>query len=362
MKKILILVMIVLFVLGTKQSVIKEYTHITNDSNNENVSEQSNPTEPPEEKQLNATLTVSAVGDCTLATDPNYGGAGSFVSEIANQNNDYTYFLKNVKQYFESDDLTIVNFEGTLSENGSRADKQFAFRGKPEYSAILTSSSVEAANLANNHTKDYGLTAFNDTKTHLSDVGISVFEGLDVSIREINGVKIAMIGINALNDTHRGYFDEALQIANAENPDLLIVSFHWGIERATSPNDTQTTLAYKAIDNGADLVIGHHPHVLQGIEKYKGKYILYSLGNFCFGGNKNSSDKDTMIFQQKFTFADGSLVDDDNINIIPCSISSVKSRNDFQPTPLTGSERDRVINKITGYSSLLPGDAVLKFN
>lgn len=355
MKKILFILMIIAFIFGMQHNEVREIQNHSDDTEEiyDNTEAESQP--------LNASIKITAVGDCTLATDVNYGGSGSFVSEVANQNNDYTYFLRNVKKYFEGDDLTIVNFEGTLSENGTRANKQFAFRGKPEYAEILTSSSVEAANLANNHTKDYGLVALDDTKTILSNNNIVNFEGTDIAFYEVNGINVGMLGINALNDVHRGLLDEAMNKVKSENPDLIIVSFHWGVERATSPSEMQTELAHKAIDNGADLVIGHHPHVLQGIEKYNGKYILYSLGNFCFGGNKNCSDKDTMIFQQTFSFENGELLDDDEINIIPCSVSSVKNRNNYQPTPLSGSEYERVKKKITTYSSQL-SDNELKFN
>ncbi len=338
-KKLLLLLMIISFVLGIKHTNIREY-EVKNNTEASPISS----VEP--ESPLNASITITAVGDCTLATDVNYGGSGSFVSEVKNQNDDYTYFMENVKHYFENDDLTIVNFEGTLSENGSRVDKQFAFRGNPEYVNILTSSSVEAANLANNHTKDYGLVALDDTKRILTENGIVNFEGTDVGFFEANGITVGMLGINALNDTHRGLLDSAMDSVKAENPDIIIVCFHWGIEKSDSPTDMQIELAHKAIDLGADLVIGHHPHVLQGIEKYNGKYILYSLGNFCFGGNKNSSDKDTMIFKQTFTFENDILLDDDAYSITPCSISSVSSRNNYQPTPLSGSEYERVKNKI----------------
>ncbi len=345
MKKFLIILMFIAFFLGINHPVIKE---------KENTDEiKSEETQPSDTELLSGTIKITAVGDCTLATDVNYGGSGSFVNELSNQNNDYTYFLRNVKDIFENDDLTIVNFEGVLSENGSRADKQFAFRGKPEFVNILTSSSVEAANLANNHTKDYGLIAFQDTKDILKENDILGFEGVETAIYQSNGIKIGLIGINVLNDTHRGLFDEAMENIKSKAPDLIIASFHWGVESATSPSDIQKEYAYKAIDSGADLVIGHHPHVLQGIEKYNGKYILYSLGNFCFGGNKNSSDKDTMIFQQTFTFENGKLLDDDNILITPCSISSVKNRNNYQPTILTGAEYERVKEKIIKRSNVI---------
>lgn len=102
---------------------------------------------------------------------------------------------------------------------------------------------------------------------------------------------------------------------------------------------------------GADLVLGHHPHVIQGIEDYKGKKIVYSLGNFCFGGNKNPSDKDTFIFQQTFKFQNGKLIDNKSYKIIPASISSVRERNNYQPTLLKGKDAQRVIDRIKKYSS-----------
>ena len=110
------------------------------------------------------------------------------------------------------------------------------------------------------------------------------------------------------------------------------------------------TLGHLAIDEGADLVCGHHPHVLQGIETYKGKNIVYSLGNFCFGGNSSPSDMDTMIFQQIFTFENGEKVEDQNARIIPCMVSSVKTRNDFRPTPATGEDAKRILQRMNEYS------------
>ena len=132
----------------------------------------------------------------------------------------------------------------------------------------------------------------------------------------------------------------------ADGADLIIAIFHWGNERETVPDYNQMTLAHAAIDNGADLVIGHHPHVLQGIEEYRGKYIAYSLGNFCFGGNSAPSDMDTMIFQQTFTIRNGEVLADQNINLIPCSISSEAGFNNYQPTPSEGSEAERIRQKI----------------
>ena len=142
------------------------------------------------------TVTMTAVGDCTLATDINADPNGSFKSVAESLNGDYSYFFKNVSPIFSEDDLTIVNFEGT-----SRQDKQFAFRGKPEYVQILTSSSVEAANLANNHSADYGDVSLSDTIKYLNEAGISNFIGTNTAIRDVNGISVGLVGIDALDET-----------------------------------------------------------------------------------------------------------------------------------------------------------------
>ncbi len=308
------------------------------------------------------TLSVTAVGDCTLATDSNMRESRSFESMMKKQDNDYSYFFKKVKPYFEDDDLTIVNFEGVLSDRGSRQPKRYAFRGDPEYIKILTSSSVESANIANNHTFDYGDDAFQDTKDTMKEHNVTPF-GLDeIAIMEIKGLRVGLIGTNALNDKSSEEYPEIFERLKSQDPDLIIATFHWGEEKAKFPGKSQIKLAHEAIDNGADLVIGHHPHVLQGIEKYKGKYIVYSLGNFCFGGNHNPSDKDSMIFKQTFTFVDGELqLNEDNISVIPCSISSQKKVNDYQPTPLSGKQYTSVKEKIEERSERFEGIENVKF-
>ena len=136
----------------------------------------------------------------------------------------------------------------------------------------------------------------------------------------------------------------------ASQVDLILACCHWGIEKDTYPENYQQVLGRKCIDWGVDLVIGHHPHVLQGIEEYKGRYIIYSLANFCFGANRNPADKDTMIFQQTFTFENGQKVEDRNARIIPCMVSSVSTRNDFKPTPAAGEDKKRILQRMNEYS------------
>ena len=298
-------------------------------------------------------ITISVVGDCTLGTDENFNYARSLNAYY--EKNGPAYFLKNVKSIFESDDLTIANLEGTFTDLKTRADKTYAFKGPAEFVKILTSSSIEAVTLANNHSRDYGMQSLTDTRNTLDSAGVIHF-GYDVTkVVEVKGIKVGLVGIYELID-HTGRAQQVkdnIAKVKSEGADIVIVIFHWGIERDAAPNSHQTMLGRLAIDEGADLVCGHHPHVLQGIETYKGKNIVYSLGNFCFGGNSNPSDKDTMIFQQTFTVTKDGVKDDNVTNVIPCSLSSERNRNNYQPTPATGSEAERIMKKIKDRSELI---------
>ena len=319
----------------------------------ENQDEETLDTVPVEEEDMgvSAQVTISAAGDFTLGTDENFDYSTSLPARYE-EVQDPGYFLQNVKDIFASDDLTIVNLEGPLTTSEERADKQFSFKGDPSYTEILTSGSVEACNLANNHSKDYGIQGYEDTIANVEAAGIKTFGYERTAIWETNGVKVGLAGVYELAEGMDCQDDmtAAIQSLKDAGADLVIVSFHWGVEKENYPDETQQTLAHAAIDQGADLVLGHHPHVLQGIEKYQGKYIVYSLGNFCFGGNKNPSDKDTMIFQQTFTLENGEVVEDDAINIIPCRISSEDDYNNYQPTPAEGEEAQRILGRVQEYS------------
>ena len=304
-----------------------------------------------EQEKEPVSITISAAGDCTLGTDEGFDPGTSLNAYY--DSNGPAYFLQNVKSIFEADDLTIVNMEGTLTEETARQDKTYAFKGPAEYTQILTDGDVEAANLANNHSHDYGDQSYTDTIAALDSAGITNFGYDRTAVMDVNGVKVGLIGTYELADG-MGCEDEMIANIKAveeQGAQIVIVSFHWGMERENYPTENQVNLAHSAIDNGADLVLGHHPHVLEGIEVYNGKNIVYSLGNFCFGGNSNPSDKDTMIFQQTFTIQNGELAEDNVTNIIPCSISSESGYNNYQPTPLEGEEADRVRGRIEEYSS-----------
>ena len=297
------------------------------------------------------TITVSTLGDCTLGTDANFSTANSF--NAYDEANGHDYFFKNVKSILEEDDVTFANLEGTFTTSNDRQDKQYAFKGDPDYTEILTDGSVEVVTLANNHSGDYGEQGLADTETALEEAGIDYCIGDTITVKEVNGVKIAFIGIfvNYGTDDSENQLRSDIENAKKQGAELIITAFHWGSEKATQPDETQQSLAHIAIDCGADLVVGHHPHVLQGIEKYNGKYIAYSLGNFCFGGNSNPSDMDTMIFRQTFTISGDGAAKDDDVTVIPCSISSDQGYNNYQPTPAEGEAAASIIARLNEYSA-----------
>ncbi|MDO5135068.1 MAG: CapA family protein [Eubacteriales bacterium] len=297
------------------------------------------------------TLTVSVVGDCTLGTDESFDYGASLNAYYDSYGPEY--FFTNVKSIFEADDLTIANMEGTLTWSTAREEKTFAFKAPPSYAKILSSGGVEAVSTANNHSHDYGEQSFADTMAALEEEGVVHFGYDETAIMEIKGVKVGLVGIYELND-HLGrqqQLKDNIASVKAQGAQLIIVIFHWGNEKETVPDINQTTLGRLAIDQGAHLVCGHHPHVLQGIESYKGRRIVYSLGNFCFGGNSAPSDSDTMIFQQTFTVTAGGAEPCEDVTIIPCSISSACGYNNYQPTPAQDEEKARILSKIEERSS-----------
>ena len=215
--------------------------------------------------------------------------------------------------------------------------------------------SVEAVNTANNHSHDYGDQGYEDTISALDSAGILNFGYDKTVVTEVKGIKVGLVGIYELKDhlERKEQLKQNIAKVKAEGAQITIVIFHWGNEKEEVPDSNQTTLAHLAIDEGADLVCGHHPHVLQGIEEYKGKNIVYSLGNFCFGGNQYPSDMDTMIFQQTFTVDQNGVKADNVTNIIPCSVSSDSDYNNYQPTPAEGDEAARILNKIQERTAMI---------
>ncbi len=298
------------------------------------------------------TITISAAGDATLGNYYGQDYSWSF-REMWEKQQDASYFLENVYDIFSGDDMTVVNLEGSLTRAEERRENQtYCISGDPEYVNILTEGSVEAVTMANNHRLDYFEQGTKDTVAALDDAGIAYAYDSHLGVYETKGIRIGFVAVNEVGQGAgvEKYLREGIGLLQEEGADLILACCHWGVERENYPEEYQQSLGKQCIDWGADLVLGHHPHVLQGIEEYKGKYIVYSLGNFCFGANRNPADKDCIIFQQTFTFLDGEQQTDTEARVIPCSISSVSNRNDYKPTPAGDDEARRILDRMNEYS------------
>lgn len=299
------------------------------------------------------TLTVTFAGDCTLGTDPNFDVDRNFNTRYEKEGNDPAYFLKNVAELFGADDLTVVNMEGTLTDSKEKSEKKYTFKGPKEYTKILSGSGVEAASMANNHSADFGEASYTDTIEALDADGVTTFGYDRIAYMDVKGVKVALIGANTTGeykiDPEAAVAEMLGNIAKAksEGAQLTFVYMHWGIEKDYTPQESDMRVARQAIDAGADLVVGSHPHVIQGWEVYNGRYIVYSLGNFCFGGNSNPKDKDCLIFQETFTVTGNEVAPaaEGDAKFIACSVSGSTKRNDFQPALAEGEEADRILAK-----------------
>ncbi|MFJ5714825.1 CapA family protein [Neobacillus sp. NPDC093127] len=307
------------------------------------------------EPDIETTIKISAAGDFTLGTDESFTYSDSFVKTASA--NGLAYFVEGLDKIFLEDDFTTVNLETTLTNATQKAEKTFRFKGDPSYAKILELGSIEAVNLANNHSHDYLEKGYNDTISALQNQNIGYFGYDHQYITTIKGTKVGALGYEGWSDTKeiRQKVEQDIKILRNQGVQIILIHYHWGNENQYIPNDSQKSLARFSIDSGADLILGHHPHVVQGIEEYKGKFIVYSLGNFMFGGNRNPRDKDTYVFQQTFHLKNGVLTDKKEINVVPFSISSVSSRNNYQPTKLTGAEQARVKKKIIEGSNKING-------
>ncbi len=298
-------------------------------------------------EQKETKITISAAGDCTLGSDQSSPSSVNFYAVKRKKAADY--FFKKVKKIFDQDDLTLINFEGTLTKRTTREPKKFAFKGTPDYVNILKKGSIEAVSFANNHCRDFGSGSYTDTIQCFRKAGVIYSSYSKVAIYKVKGKKIGMISVNGLESISsvKKLIADGMEKLKKQRADLCIVSMHAGFEHVYSVSAEQKSIARYAVDKGADLVLGHHPHNLQGIEKYKGVYIVYSLGNFCFGGNTNPPDKDTMIFQQTFVFGKKKRTKSrETVKIIPCSVSSAEGINNYQPTPAKGKKRVRILTKL----------------
>lgn len=298
----------------------------------------------PEPETFDIDLTFA--GDCMLASYKGQVKAGSFSSKALEH--DWEYFLDGVDEYFEADDFTIVNLENVLtdkklSEVAKDHNPAYWYKGPTENTSILTSQSVEIVNLSNNHTGDYGSTGTADTIQAVEDAGLLWGNGQKTLYVEKNGFRIAFIFNGLWSEWQANGICDRIREAE-EQSDFQVVYFHGGTERIHAPEQWKQRACRKIVDAGADLVIGNHPHVLQPLEIYEGVPIIYSMGNFCYGGHTNPENR-TILYQYKLTVDQETNTLKAAVgNIVPCYVYTGRLNN-YQPVPITDEkEKQRVLD------------------
>jgi len=315
----------------------------------------SRPAPPPDGPGIVTTLTISAAGDVTLGGDARWPGYHAFMRVFEANNRDFSYFLRYTRSIFEASDLSIVNLEGTLTYATEHMDLPFVFRAPPSFARILTYGAVDVVTVANNHTPDFFEVGYQDTLAALRAEGIAYFGNDMNTILEVNGIQVGLFGFLMWNDSpqHRADIVNAITDLRQRGAQLIIAYHHWGIMQHNMAADYQRDLGRFTLDSGADLVLGSHPHVIQGIERHDGRFIVHSLADFCYGGHSHPPDQDAFIFQQTFTFIDGVLMQTEDITIIPVMMSSTRAYNNFQPVPADAGDARRIMERLQTYSGWL---------
>lgn len=298
------------------------------------VDSEESETEPPPEPVV-TDITMTFVGDCMLATDRGGEWDGSF--NLLAKQVEPSYFLENFIELFQDDDWTVANLENVFTDDPTVKTRAkgytpaYWYKSGTENTAILTEASVDVVSLANNHSDDYGSKGASDTREALDEAGVIWEDNDKLLVLEKEGYKIALY---CCTFYYTGY-DTIISKKLAEvDADYKIVYFHGGTERVHEPDAWKAAGARRMIDSGADLVIGGHPHVLQPVEIYKGRTIVHSLGNFCFGGSRSEENR-TMVYRLYLTFTDGELTAETD-EIIPCYLYS----DPYKPAIIT-DENDK---------------------
>lgn len=282
-------------------------------------------------------ITLSFVGDCLCATDANTSYANCFEEVAAKEPPEY--FLKKVNKYFKNDDFTIADCENVysdsnnlqVSDKGQYSDpniEAYWFKTDAKNARILSAGGIDMVSISNNHINDYGSQGHIDTKKALDSAGVKWGEEGKIVYFEKNSFKIGVICVSMYNDgvveSIKTYIKKA-----SKKSDYQIIYFHGGTEAVHKPESWKVNACHTLIDSGADLVIGDHPHVLQPLEIYKGKTIIYSMGNFIFGGNRHPENR-TIIYQHTLSFDSPGALAKESGKIIPCYVYT-GDMNNWQP-------------------------------
>lgn len=298
-------------------------------------------------------IVISVGGDCTLgSTDGQRANPDGF-DTVVNENG-YAWPFSELVQVFGADDLTLVNFEGTLTDSGDKVEKKFNFKGPRDYAEMLVLGSVEAVNLANNHFIDYGEQGKADTMAALDAYGVSFCTEGQTAVYEAQGIKIGLIGNTFAYKDGKCDISHDVKSLREAGCQIIVASFHWGSEYKEYTRD-QRNIGRAAIDAGADVVVGHHPHIIQPIERYQDTYILYSLGNLVFGGNTDPDDRDTYIARFTFTVYEDGTVETPSLKLYPMFVTAREKGTDYRPVFAEGDDYERIMKKILNRSINMEG-------
>lgn len=290
-------------------------------------------------------IRLTFAGDCTLGGESN-GGGKRFTKAV--EASGYAYPFAQLRALLASDDLTLANLEGVLSDRKLRkAQKTYNFRGASAYTAILTQGAVECVTLANNHILDYGVSGRQDTVAALDAAGLHYVDDTYVCVLEKDGVRVGFTASGfQLNRTQFMRQADALRALGCA---AIVHVMHTGVEYAVALSRTQVQTASFLAEQGVVLVVGHHPHVAQGLWRIGDTQVAYSLGNCVFGGNADPADYDAYLLGVNLCFAEGRL-QSTQTTLWPIRVSSTPDSNDYQPYLLAGDDAARVLEKIQATS------------
>ena len=307
-------------------------------------------------QEYTGTVRITFLGDCTLGgEEKTRSSARGFFRTIERKGPEWPF--RNLTALTAADDLTVANLEGVLSDRDlPKVKKEFNFIGPSAYTEILKAGSVECVTLANNHSHDYDTAGYEDTKKALETAGVAYFSTDSSAVwRNGEGLMIGFLGVSGSLSGNRGKeYEKKAETLRNMGCSVLITVMHAGTEYASEPDGYQKQIVDRAVRCGSALVVGHHPHVVQGYEIRDGVPVVYSLGNCVFGGNSNPKDHDALAVRADLSFLDGVLTGI-AVHFYPISVSGEDSRNDYSPVLLSGTAAERVLKKMETSTGADPG-------
>lgn len=300
-------------------------------------------------------ITLTMVGDTSFGTYPETPEHLKFDNVFAKNNGNNLYVFKNCLPWFNSDDFTIINAESAFTTLTKAENKKWRIKSDPAHAAFLPASGVEAANLANNHTKDYFEEGYKDTLSAFEANNTDVFDDGMPLVQTIGGIETIFLGYDCRMSQFSADYLARIErdVKQYKRPDnLVIVNMHLGVEYRETPVDYQKQFGRAIIDAGADIIMGSHPHRLESVELYDGKYIVYSMGDFAFGADPTLLSRMTSMFRLNFAKENGEVVMK-GMTIVPTLENSDGSttENNYQPLPVFGEEAENIVNDLIRIST-----------